>query len=340
MFRFFLRLNIFGRLISQALLILYLIILVLPLLIGFGLIGDSGVSGGVAQASLMQIISAKGLQAFFKAAAYSFGLALLCSIYGAVSGFYTARYFTGKFLLFLPATFLLVSPEFLSFLLSIPIVGAVSGSRNLSALTYGGTLSWGLAITLFCSHAFFLRVPISESRSATMLGAGTMEIILYYLLPRAKKLILFSTLFLTCQFLSQGLFTARYAFRASDTFFFYLFTPGDVYGIHGPGAIAYGFLLIAGLIGALAAHTYFRLEFSTAGAVSPAAETVHKHKKKVTRKKKKKRRKKAVKKEIVKLEEPEPIVMEEQEEEIPPLIPPGDDSQDKAESTSEEEEPS
>ena len=292
MFRFFLRLNIIGWIVSQALFVLYVLILVAPVFVGLGLIGQSEGTSNVIQSNLLEILSAKGLQAFLKAGLYSFSFSLVCSISGTICGFYTSRYFTGKSILLLPVAFLLIVPDFLSFLINTPLVGIFSGAKNLSALTYGGSLTWGFVLCLFCSHAFFMRVSTAEIRSTTMLGAGFLENLLYYLLPRSQNLIIYTTLFLTLQFICQGLFTARYAIKPSDTFFFYLKIPPEVYDIHGPGTIAYGFLLCSGILGALVAFRYFQLEFSDSGIASKPRKIVTQSKKKVTRKKKKKRKQK------------------------------------------------
>ena len=290
MFRFFLRLNIIGWLASQALLILYLLILVAPVLVGFGLIAQSeGVPNGT-ESNILEILSAKGLQAFLKALLYSFCFGLLCSVSGTICGFYTSQRFTGKSILLLPVVFLLVIPEFMNFLVNLPLVGIFVGLKNLSALTYGGSLTWGFVLSLFCAHAYFMRVSSAEMRSSAMLGAGFLENLIHYVLPKSKNIIIYTSLFLTLQFICQGLFTARYAIKPSNTFFFYLQVPGDVFNTHGPGSIAYGFLLISGMLSALVAFRYFQLEFSAAGSGLQPAKVGAKSRKKVTRKKKKKRK--------------------------------------------------
>jgi|GEM_PF-1834172 hypothetical protein len=291
MFRFFLRLNIFGSLLAYFLLILFILALVLPVLTGFGIFGHPTLPG-FSTRYLFEILSAQSLQGLISALIYSGLFAALCAFYGVIGGFFTAKYFTGKFVLLIPITFLLVAPEFLSFLINIPVVALFFGSRDLTALTYGGSLSWGFALSLFIAHAFFLRISTAEIRTATMLGANSFDLILQYVIPRARRPLLFLTFFLTCQFMCQGLYTARYALKSSDLFFWHLFIPDLIYKDPGPGALAYGILLVLGTAAALSAITYAKFEFSVVPESAAPSPSTKAHKKQVTRKKKKRKKSK------------------------------------------------
>ena len=310
MFRFLLKLNLIGRMVANLALLCFLCILFLPLLTGLGIWGHP-FDNELTLRHLITILANPIRGAFIWSLIYSIGFALLCALTGLFLGFHTRSYFTGRALLMSVLAFFILIPPSLNFLASLPLLGMVFSSRNHLAFTYGGSLTWGLALAVLLSQAFFRRISKSEIESAPTLGAHPIQLINAYILPRARTLTVYLTIFLTCNFLSQGLYMVRTVSDRSPNFFWALTGPMRLYQDPGPGAMAYTLLLLISLMGVLIAVRYSSLEFKTAGGAGPvSAKKVKARRTKVTRKKSK-----AKKQKTKKLKEPDPETQESEGEE-------------------------
>jgi ABC-type spermidine/putrescine transport system permease subunit II len=290
MFRFLLKLNLIGRMIANLALLGFLCLLFLPLLTGLGLWGHPS-DHELTFRHLITILANPIRSALIWSLFYSLAFALFCSLSGLLLGFYTRSYFTGRALLMSVLAFFILIPPSLNFLASLPLLGLVFSSKNYLALTYGGGITWGLAVAVLLSQAFFRRVSKAEIESATTLGANPMQLIMQYILPRARSLVIHLTTFLCCNFLAQGLYTVHNISEKSPTFFFALTGPMQLYQDPGPGAIAYTLLLITSLVGVFAVVRYCGFEFKGSGSVEAVfAKKVKTGRKKVTRKKQKKKK--------------------------------------------------
>lgn len=309
MFRLFLKLNIFGKILAELLLLTFFVCLFFPVFPALGILNPA--DNGLTYSHFIQIISKTQLPFLLEGLTYSFSIGYLCTIFGFFIGYLTHKQFTGKFLFLALLTFFLIVPESFQLMIASPILGFIFKAKGpIIELTYASSFLFLTSISILSTYALMSKVSKYELEVINNLGASPIQIFTKYIFPMGKKMIFQLGFVLSCQVMFFGTHTTFLANPNKHAFVWNLSGPFSLYNDLALPSSSYSVLLILFLVSILPGFAFINKEFKGADtSKSRVANSPKSSRKKVTRKLPKKT--KAKKEKVVELVEPEEPIKEE-----------------------------
>ncbi|MCJ8344889.1 ABC transporter permease [bacterium] len=313
MFRLFLKLNIFGRIIAELLLLVFFVCLFFPIFPALGILNPA--DNGLNYKHFMELLSKNQLGFLIEALIFSFSTGYLCTLLGFFVGYLSHRNFTGKFFFLSLLSFFLIIPESLQFMIASPVLALMFKAKGpMIEITYLSSFLFLTTISIFCTYALMSKISQAELETMSGLGASPMQVFTKYVFPQGKKMVIYLGFILSIQVMVNGTHTTYIANPAKHTFAWNLSASQILFNDLGIASSSYAVLLLFFLLSIIPAILLINKEFSQSkiSAANKSAGIKTSSRKKVTRKlPKKKKEKKVV------LEKTEPIQEEEPENSSP-----------------------
>ncbi|MCO4783871.1 MAG: hypothetical protein KC646_16200 [Candidatus Cloacimonetes bacterium] len=292
MFRLFLKLNIFGRILAELLLLVFFVCLFFPVFPSLGIFNPA--DSGLHYKHYGQLLSKTHLPFLIEGLTFSFATGYFCTIFGFVIAYLTHKPFTGKFLFLSAISFFLIAPESLQLMIASPLLGFVFKTKGpIVEITYISSFLFLTSISILSSYALMSKVSKFELEAMNNLGASPIQIFTKYILPMGKKMIFQLGFALSCQVMFFGTHTKFIANPSKHSFVWNLSGPYYLYNDLGLPSSSYVLLLILFLLSVLPSFWFINKEFKgSTQSINQKGKPVNKStRKKVTRKLPKKKKK-------------------------------------------------